>query len=171
MRWFIPLSFVLSACPEPPPSCSTHEDCAVDAFCVENDFCLSVFDRSYEVAVLSGSVPSVGTTGGAWDPEDDSGPDLFALFGTTVEGQACATTTLTDTISGEWDESCEIDLTSGAGFVIELHDEDVNGQSTFIGGWGWEEDTDVVNLVRELSQVQTVEDGSYSASFRFDPPN
>ncbi|MCO4743534.1 MAG: hypothetical protein KC912_02015 [Proteobacteria bacterium] len=171
MRHLLPAVLLLAACPEPKPPCDAHEDCLSTEFCVEQDFCLSVFDRTYDVAVVNATVASLSPTLGPWDPEDETGPDILALYGSTAEnGDICVTSTLMDTTEGTWDESCELTLVAGESFAIELYDEDVDDQFTFLGGWIWEDDASIVNLVRQLGEVQRIESPPYSAEFRFDPP-
>lgn len=170
----------LVGCPEPPPPCTEHVDCAADAFCADETFCLSVFEREYEVTMISATVPSTGPTGGPWDIDDSSDPDLVAFFGVPEErdaagevlfpGSAGSTTVQDDTLEANWSESAQITLSSGRGFAIEVYDAD--GQdAAFIGGWFWETDEQVVDLVRNLGEEQLVESGAFSTAFQFDPPD
>jgi hypothetical protein len=167
---------VLSGCPEPPPPCASHADCGEAQFCADETFCLDVFDRTYAVTMVEATVPSTGTTGGPWDPEDGSAPDVVAVFGVppvlgpdgeVIEPEdASQTSVIDDTLNPVWEESGSITLLSERGFSINVFDYEGDGSATFIGGWIWESDAAVVELVRALGEEQQVSSGGLSITLR-----
>lgn len=178
----LPLVLALGTlgCPEPPPPCQSHADCGELQFCADETFCLDVFDRTYAVTMVEATIPSTGTTGGPWDPEDGSDPDVVAVFGVparldangeVVEPEDAAQTSILDnTLNPVWEESGEITLSQGRPFSINLFDFEGDGSATFIGGWIWETDAGIVELARSLGEDQVVGTGGLSATLRFDPP-
>ena len=171
---------VLAACPEPPPPCSSHADCGDLQFCADESFCLDVFDRTYSITMVEATVPSTGTTGGPWDPEDGSDPDVVAVFGVPpvfganneiLEPEDAAQTSVIDnTLNPVWEESGQITLLSERSFSVNVFDFEGDGSATFIGGWIWESDASIVDLVRTLGEEQEVSSGGLSITLRLDPP-
>ena len=169
-RLFFPTLF-LTACPNPLPSCTDNTECATTSFCVEGDFCLPVFDRTYTVTILEATAPELPPTGSSWDPEDGSAPDLYALWGSPdASAFVCTSDTFPDTFTAPLNSSCDLTLRSGQGFAIQINDLDSSGQAEFVGGWLWEDDQAVVELVRNYGQELYLEDRGFSTLFRVDPP-
>ncbi|TNE89227.1 MAG: hypothetical protein EP330_12375 [Deltaproteobacteria bacterium] len=170
----------LVGCPEPPPPCATHDDCGELQFCADETFCLDVFDRTYDITMVEATVPATGTTGGPWDPEDSSDPDMIAVFGIPAvfdendeivePEEAVQTSVLDDTTNPMWNEGGEVTFRQGRAFTINLFDFEGDGTATFMGGWIWETDEALVQLVRQLGEDQIVGSGSFSTTFRIDPP-
>ena len=82
----------------------------------------------------------------------------------------CTSDTFPDTFTAPLNSSCDLTLRSGQGFAIQINDLDSSGQAEFVGGWLWEDDQAVVELVRNYGQELYLEDRGFSTLFRVDPP-
>ncbi|MED5372577.1 MAG: C2 domain-containing protein [Myxococcota bacterium] len=100
------------------PECTEHLDCEWNEIC-HADECEEIFGRSFGIVIESAETETdagLDSLGGA--------PDLFVVV--EANGDRCRTSVVDDDFFPEWDEVCDMVLSSGGDLIIELYDEDVS---------------------------------------------
>ena len=70
---------------------------------------------------------------------------------------------VTASLTAEWNEYCTFQIGEGGDFAIEVYDEDPDAtMDGFAGGWSWETDAELVELVRELDVARSFVDPTAS---------
>lgn len=123
--------------------CEVQEDCADDEFCdyTDQDWldggwgpCVEPHERSIVVGMLGASVGATNPlTGGPWDPEDGTAPDIGAVFFTAVgdvadESTECTSAVVYDTRYPDWSGyECVYNIDRGEAVIAGLLDYDAGG--------------------------------------------
>jgi hypothetical protein len=107
--------------------CQTHHDCGSGQIC-EVGSCQNMYDRTYEVTIISAVISELKPDGNTWDGFGGL-PDPYALF--RVDGETeFQTSFLQDTRRPEWNEGDDVRFFASSEITIRLMDEDLAAPDT-----------------------------------------